>query len=153
MLQANLRPESPVPGFPCHVPKFGAPLDSYPKVPRMVPGVFGVVGVSGLWTPESPVCLPRALEDTTVVRYWIGHRRYTGRTPESPPPWTPESPVWPGDSKVPESGGVSGLHRSLRPSYTVVSGPSGAQRADFSEGYKYPSTYLQPVSSTSIYEP
>ena len=108
----------------------------------MVPGVSGMAGVSGLWTPESLICLHRALEDTSMVRYSIGHRRYTGRTPESPvwpespPPWTPESPVWPGNSKVPELGGVSS--------------PSDAQRADFSEGYKYPSTYLMPASSPSI---
>ena len=60
-------------------------------------------------------------------------------TPESPPLWT----------------GVSGLSnrslrpgRSLRPSRTGVSGPSGLQRLSFGEGYKYPSPFLQPTSST-----
>ena len=35
--------------------KCGALLDSCPEVPRRVPEVSGRTGVSGLWTPESPV--------------------------------------------------------------------------------------------------
>ena len=49
--------------------------------------------------------------------------------------------------------GVSGLPRSLRPSYPGVSGISDSKRLVFAEGYKYPFTYLRPASSPSIYEP
>ena len=38
--------------------------------------------------------------------------------------------------------------RSLRPSWTGNSGVSWLQRLFFWEGYKYPSTYLQPASSS-----
>ena len=102
--------------------KRGASLDSCPEVPRRVLGVSGVARVSGLWTPESPVRPSQAQEDAGVGRLWTPPRKIPGRSPEypvgpkSPPLGRPESPVWPGDSKFPELGRVSELHRSLQPS-------------------------------------
>ena len=117
--------------------------------------------------PESPASGPRSLRSVYLeplkTQVWCGTGWCTGGKPEGPqslrlgrslrPQGGPKSQVWPEDSKLPELGGVSGLHRSLRPTYTGVWCPSEVQQADFSEGYYYPSTYLQLASSTSIYEP
>ena len=89
-----------------------------------------------LWTPESPVSPLQAKEDASVGSYGMVHRMCTGWSPESPPPKRPESPVWPGDSKFPELGGVPSLHRSLQATYPGVSGPDSVQQLEIGEGYK-----------------
>ena len=112
--------------------------------------------------PESPApgfvaqCLARGA-------CGIGVRSWSGVTPEFP--YWPESTAFVVRSLRFESSatvfscssgsGVSALlvrslrpGRSLRPSWSGVSGVSWLQRLFFWEGYLYPSTYLQPLSSS-----
>ena len=121
------RPESPAPGFSLPVPKCGPALDSHRRFPGLStesledrslrPQDTGVSALSAS-SPSRLKC--GALLDSCpeVPRRVPGVFDRTGVSSL----WSPESPVWPGESKLPELDGVSGLHRSLRPNYLGVSG-------------------------------
>ena len=118
-------PESPAKGsgisgpelFLCSLPSCGVALDSSPEGHRKVTGVSGLIGVSGPSRPESPVC------------------------PDDPKCGAPRMPCPEEDRSW---GGVSGLHRSLRPTYTGVSGLGRVQRLVFVGTYKRPPSSPNP---------
>ena len=115
-------------------------------------GVSGPTRVSGPKDPDTPVHCFSLPSDLLVVRLWIGVRRYTGDGPESPVHRTRNlrSPVFP--CSLPKCGaaldsspeghrkvsGISGPGRSLRCTYTGVSGLSCLQQLVFRGPIKGP---------------
>ena len=84
------------------------------------------------------------------------HRSLRSLRPESPA-LDEVCTMWCLSGACPETprkvSGVSGSTPEYPATQAGVSGPSGSQRSEIVEGYKYPSTYLSSASSPSLYEP
>ena len=145
-------PESPAPGFFCHLAKVWRGTGYPSGVPPEGPRSLREAGVSGP-ADRSLRPGPRPRQVSAPVRSFRPSRSLRYNSPESPAFLKRAKR---GELRVPcpeehrKETGLSGLPRSVRPSQAGVSGISDRQRLVFAEGYKYPSTYLRPASSTSI---